>query len=145
MPVVRSVRVSRHRWILRFCSSDSKVSWNGLILDLFEQRWPVRWTDDWDVEYVRISLCFQPVLDWWVGFTEPTVSPSPQGVIKQRWTEKVLPPPLQKNVQLGTAFIPDGCSRCLGPSTIIDEQTNLIDAQTWKSELINQQNNLWMW
>lgn len=42
---------------------ENEVSWNVLILDLFEQKWPVRGRDEWDVKYVRISLCFQLALD----------------------------------------------------------------------------------
>lgn len=46
MPVVRSVQSSRSRWISALRGPalllENEVSWNGLILDSFEQRWPVR-------------------------------------------------------------------------------------------------------
>lgn len=145
MPVVRSVHVPD----LRALGSCSFV-WEWSIME-----WPYSaliWSEmasemnRWlGCRYVRISLCFWLVLDWWVGvhWTRCITQPSSSYKAEVDWNSSTYATSEERLAW-----------HCLHPWRLLvmpgaiycrDEQTNLMCAQTWKSELINQWNNLRMW
>lgn len=146
MPVVRSVHVSRGRWIWGSCSfvwEWSSINWpySGFIWTELASEMN-RWLGCKVCENFPLLLTCTELMSW-VYWTHCITQPWRDYKAEVDW----------KSLTYATSE-EHLAWRCLHPWWLLvmpgavycrDEQTNLMCAQTWKSELINQWNNLWMW